>query len=80
MNPNFRPGITSLSKSRVVTSRYTFPALETAPFILGAIVITMWEALDPGPDQITHVVDYMWYIPSAVMIQLATGYLVLHGQ
>ncbi|KAH9208604.1 hypothetical protein DL95DRAFT_395099 [Leptodontidium sp. 2 PMI_412] len=74
MNPCYRPGITTLSHTRVVTSQYTFPALEASPFILGAIAITMWEALQPGPDRFEGVADCMWLIPPMVMMQLAIGY------
>ncbi|KAG4432536.1 hypothetical protein IFR05_011971 [Cadophora sp. M221] len=79
MNPCYRPGITALSHIRLVTSKYTFPSLEASPFILGAIAITMWEALQPGPDHFDYIADYVWLIPPTVMMQFATGYLIYHG-
>ncbi|PVH81171.1 hypothetical protein DL98DRAFT_514806 [Cadophora sp. DSE1049] len=79
MNLGFRPGISPISQTDTVTSKYTFPALEAAPFLLGALGTTLWEAILPGPDRIEHFIDYTWCIPVLAMIQLASGYLIYHG-
>merc|ERR1711939_317842 len=79
MNYGLRPGITPIPESNTVTSRYTFPTIEAAPFLLGAVGTTLWQAILPGPDRFEHYIDYTWCIPVLAMILLASGYLIYHG-